>query len=184
MTTKPSRLRRLAEDVLGLMMAVMFFTFIVQILTRYLAKYQIGGGGFIWTADLSTTCMVWIAFFGGAFALSERDHVKFDMFYNSFGPDAQRVMSIVSAFVIAAFLAWSLPATIDSWLGQLYRWNKPNPTLKIPFTDTAVPMWWIYSIYAVFAASVVARYLWRIVKLVRGARPHELDGRHVEEPTA
>lgn len=182
MTARPSRLRRLADNILGLMMAVMFFTFIVQIVTRYLAKYQIGGGGFIWTADLSTTCMVWIAFFGGAFALSDRDHVKFDMFYNLFEPDRQRTMAIVAALVIAIFFAWSLPATIDSWLGQLYRWNKPNPTLKIPFTGDAVPMWWIYSIYAVFAVTIIARYIWRAVRLIGGAKPHQLDAIHAEGP--
>lgn len=175
---------RIADHVMGVLMAVMFCTFIVQIVTRYLAKYQIGGGGFIWTADLTTTCMVWIVFFGGAFALRESDHVKFDMFYNLFDSDGQRLMAIVTAITIAAFLAWSLSATFDSWLGQLYRWNKPNPTLKVPFTDIAVPMWSLYSIYAVFALVVIARYVYRAVKLIRGAKPHQLDARHAEEPVA
>ena len=80
--------------------------------------------------------------------------------------------------------AWpKQPSTFDSWLGQLYRWNKPNPTLKIPLTDIAVPMWWIYSIYAVFAVMVIAHYLYRAVRLIGGAKPHELDARHGEEPT-
>jgi C4-dicarboxylate transporter, DctQ subunit len=173
--TAPVRgLRRMADAIMGALMALMFGVFILQIVTRYLAKYQLGSG-FIWTQDLSATCMVWIVFFGGAFALTETDHVKFDMVYNLFGDQAQRLMAIVTAVVIATFFAWSLPATLDSWLGQLYRWNKPNPTLKVPFTGKAVPMWWIYAVYVAFAAALVVRYAVRAVRLIMGATPAQLD---------
>ncbi len=163
-----------ADDVMALLMAVMFCTFILQIVTRYLAKYQIASD-FTWTLDLCSTCMVWIVFFGGAFALAESDHVKFDMIYNLFGPSKKRVVTIFTNLSIAAIFAISLPA-IWTWMAFLVRMGKPNPTLKFPFTGgEAVPIYAIYSIYLAFAVAIIARCVWRVLQLIGGTTTEVLD---------
>ncbi|MBV1694514.1 MAG: TRAP transporter small permease subunit [Hyphomicrobiales bacterium] len=167
-------LRKFANHLAGALMAIMFATFILQIVMRYLAKYQIASGGFVWTQDLTTTCLVWVVFLGGGLALADSDHVKFDMFYNLFGDAGQRVMALITSVMIASVLAWSLPATLQSWLGLLFRWNKPNPTLKVPFTDVAVPMWFIFGVYAVFAVAIIVQYAWRAFRLAAGNQPGSL----------
>jgi C4-dicarboxylate transporter, DctQ subunit len=167
-------LSKLADDVMGLMMAVMFGTFILQIVTRYLAKYQIAFD-FTWTLDLCSTAMVWIVFFGGAFALAESDHVKFDMIYNLFGPSMKRIVMIFTNLSIAAIFAVSIPA-IWTWMSFLVRMGKPNPTLKIPFTGEAIPVYAIYSIYLAFAVAIIARCIWRSLRLIGGATPDSLEG--------
>ena len=169
-----SRLGRLVDHILAVMMAALFATFILQIVTRYLAKFGLGSD-YGWTQDFSQTCMVWVVFFGGAFALAQSDHVKFDMIYNMFSTGARRVLVIITSVVIVVLLAWSLPATIDSWLGQLWRWNKPNPTLKVPFTGTAIPMWAIFSIYAIFAVAIIVRGVWRVIRMLAGDAPDGND---------
>lgn len=167
-------LERRADDVMGVMMAVMFCTFILQILTRYLAKYQIASD-FTWTLDLCSSSMVWIIFFGGAFALAESEHVKFDMIYNLFGPPARRIIMIFTNLSIAAIFAVSLPA-IWKWMAFLVRMGKPNPTLKIPFTGgEAVPVYAIYGIYLAFATAIIARCVWRSLRLIGGATADSLD---------
>ena len=167
-------LNRRAEDVMALLMAMTFGVFLLQVLTRYLAKYQMGGD-FIWTLDFTSSCFLWIIFFGGAFALLESDHVKFDMFYNMFGTGARRVMSIIAALSIVVLFAWSLPATLE-YLSVLWRFGKPNPTLKIPFSGgKPVLVAALYAIYPVFAVAMIVRYAIRAGRLILGATPESLD---------
>jgi C4-dicarboxylate transporter, DctQ subunit len=163
-----------ADDVMGIMMALMFGVFILQIVTRYLAKYQIASD-FTWTLDFCSSAMVWIVFFGGAFALAESDHVKFDMIYNLFGPAMQRIVAIFTNLSIALIFAVSMPA-IWKWLAFLVRMGKPNPTLKIPFTGgEAIPVYAIYGIYLAFAIAVIARCVWRAVRLMGGVATADID---------
>ncbi|TIT07145.1 MAG: hypothetical protein E5W74_27390, partial [Mesorhizobium sp.] len=53
------RLYRLAEAVLAAMMALMFATFILQIVFRYLLNFPIG-----WTNELSVMLWIWLVLWG------------------------------------------------------------------------------------------------------------------------
>jgi C4-dicarboxylate transporter, DctQ subunit len=174
-------LNRLADDIMALLMASMFGVFILQIVTRYLAKYQIASD-FTWTLDFCSSAMVWIIFFGGAFALAESDHVKFDMIYHLFGPSMKRIVAIFTNLSIAAIFAISLPA-IWKWMAFMVRMGKANPTLKIPFTGESIPIYAIYSIYLAFALAIIARCVWRSIRLMGGATDDSLnapDATHAE----
>jgi C4-dicarboxylate transporter, DctQ subunit len=162
-----------ADHIMAFLMALMFGTFILQIVSRYLAKYQIAAD-FTWTLDLCSTTMVWIIFFGGAFALAEADHVRFDMIFNLFSPQRQRLVAIFTNLSIAVIFAVSMPA-IWKWMSFLVRMGKPNPTLKVPFTGDAVPVYAIYGIYVAFALAIIARCIWRSLRLIAGATADDLD---------
>lgn len=166
-------LNRLADDVMAVLMALMFCVFILQIVSRYLAKYQIASD-FTWTLDFCSSAMVWIIFFGGAFALAESDHVKFDMIYNMFGLSTKRIVAIFTNLSIAVIFAISMPA-IWKWMAFMVRMGKANPTLKIPFTGEAIPVYAIYSIYLAFAVAIIARCLWRSLRLIGGVSADSLD---------
>jgi C4-dicarboxylate transporter, DctQ subunit len=166
-------LNRLADDIMALLMAMMFGVFILQIVSRYLAKYQIASD-FTWTLDFCSSAMVWIIFFGGAFALAESDHVKFDMIYHLFGPSTKRIVAIFTSLSIAAIFLISLPA-IWKWMAFMVRMGKANPTLKIPFTGEAIPIYAIYGIYLAFALAIIARCIWRSLRLLGGAAADSLD---------
>jgi TRAP-type C4-dicarboxylate transport system permease small subunit len=167
-------LHRRIDDVMALMMAAMFAVFILQVIARYLAKYQIAGD-FVWTLDFTSVCMVWIIFFGGAVALAESDHVKFDMLYNLGGPQTRRWLSTFTNLSIAAMFAWSLPA-VWKYLSFLHMIGKPNATLKIPFSGgTPVTVAAIYSVYLLFAVVIIGRCLLRAGRLIAGAMPDDID---------
>ena len=166
--------RRRSDDVMGLLMAVMFSVFILQIVTRYLAKFQLASD-FGWTMDLSSTCMIWLIFFGGAFALIETDHVKFDMIYNLFGRNARRWISIFTSIAIAGLFAWAMPA-VWKYLSFLYMLGKPNSALRNPLTGELVHVSTIYSIYIAFALAMIWRYASRAIRLMMGQRYETLDG--------
>lgn len=176
-------LHRRADDFMALLMAVTFCIFILQIITRYLAKYQMGGD-FIWTLDLTSSCMLWMVFFGGGFVLAESDHVKFDMIYNMAGSQGRRIMSIITSLAIAGLFLASLPA-VWKYLSFLQMIGKPNATLKWPFSGgVAVSVFAVYSVYLGFAVATIWRYGLRAVRLIMGATPESLDGNPLDAEAA
>ena len=56
-----SRLRRWAETLMALMMAVMFTTFIAQVVFRYVLNMPLG-----WTDELSTLVWLWGILWGAS----------------------------------------------------------------------------------------------------------------------
>ncbi|MBA5775869.1 TRAP transporter small permease [Stappia sp. F7233] len=151
----PAALRALrtgAEGVAAAMLAAMFFTFVLQIVSRYVFAESFG-----WTLELCLTLWIWIVFWGNAFILRDRDHVTFDILYLSVPPGARRVLALVSAATIVVGFAVSLWPTWD-YIDFLK--IKKSATLKIPLRT-------VFSIYAVFIIAVAIRYAWRFVLVAR-----------------
>lgn len=154
-------LKRLAENVAALMLAALFATFVVQIVARYVVNASLG-----WTVEVCVTLWLWLIFFGAAFVLGERDHVRFDLLAEMGGERTRRILALLAAAAIAIGFIVSLPATLDYI--SFYRIKK-SPTLRIRLD-------WVFGIYGVFAVAIILRYLWRAVALLRGATPDQLDG--------
>ena len=85
-------LHKRAEDVMVLLTAVMFMAFVIQIVSRYVFN-----AGTDWTHELILICWLWLIFWGSAFFLEDKDHVKFDVLYNLGGIGARRTMALISA---------------------------------------------------------------------------------------
>jgi C4-dicarboxylate transporter, DctQ subunit len=167
-------LQRRADNFIALLLAVVFVTFIIQIVMRYLAKFNLVTP-YIWTQDLTSSAFVWIVLFGGGVALVESDHVKFDTVYNLFGVGPRRIMQIITSLAIVGFFIYSMPAVWD-YIASKYRFGSPNATLKWPFTDgKPILIAHIYGIYLLFAVAVIIRYFIRAVRLCMGAAPEDLD---------
>jgi TRAP-type C4-dicarboxylate transport system permease small subunit len=153
-------LHKRAEDVLVLLTGVMFAAFIIQIFTRYVLNAPTD-----WTHELILICWLWIVFWGAAFFLEDKDHVKFDVLYNLGSGKARRVMSLIVALVMAgAFLA-SLPAT---WDFISFKRIRSTDVLHIRFDL-------VFSVYLIFLVAGVAHYVLRAFRLLRGHSLAELD---------
>ena len=153
-------LRRRAEDVAAGLLAVMFVAFIVQIVFRYFLNFPIG-----WTSELSVIAWLWLVLWGAAFVVRESEEIRFDIVYGSVGPRTRRVMGIITGVSIVVLYALSLPASV-----KYVSFMKVEKTsyLKIPFD-------WLFSIYVLFLAAVIVRYLWILWHLLRGKDPEALD---------
>lgn len=149
-----------ADNVAAGLLAVMFLSFIVQIVTRYVLNAPLG-----WTVELCLTMWLWVVFWGSAFTLTERDHVKFDLLYLAGSPKVRRVLALVSAVAILAGFVAALPATIDYI--TFYKIKK-SATLRIRLD-------YVFSVYALFAIAIIVRYGLRAIHLIRGGEPDELD---------
>jgi TRAP-type C4-dicarboxylate transport system permease small subunit len=155
-----SWLSRRAENVLAAMLAAMFIAFLLQIFFRYVVGLPVG-----WTHEVSVILWVWLVLFGAAFVISEREEIRFDIIYGAVGSRPRRVMAIVTAIALIVLYGISLPAVYD-----YVSFMKVERTayLKIRFDL-------LYSIYVVFAAAAIVRYLWVGWQALRGTAPEELD---------
>jgi C4-dicarboxylate transporter, DctQ subunit len=153
-------LRRRAENVLALLLFLMFAAFMLQIFFRYVLDWPVG-----WTNEVSVALWIWIALFGAAFVVRESEEIRFDLFWAGAGEKARRIMVLIMAAALIAMFALSLPAVIDY---VLFMKVEKTAYLKIRFD-------WLYSIYVVFAIAMIIRYLWLGIQAIRGKAPEAYD---------
>ncbi|PVE23739.1 C4-dicarboxylate ABC transporter permease [Microvirga sp. KLBC 81] len=153
-------LARRAENVAALMLALMFLAFLLQIAFRYALNLPIG-----WTHEISVILWIWLVLWGASFVIREREEIRFDIIYGAVGPGPRRVMCIITALILIALYAISLPAVFD-----YVTFMKVEKTgyLKIRFD-------WLFSIYIVFVVATIIRYIWLAWQAMRGVAPDEFD---------
>lgn len=149
-------LAKAAEWVAAGMLAAIFATFLLQIASRYLFGWSLG-----WTIELSLTLWLWLVLFSCAFVLREKDHVKFDVLVTMMRPGARRICALLASLCILLAMLASVP---DSWDYVTFYKIKKSAVFRIPLI-------WVFSIYLVFLAAIIARYGWRFVAILRGYNP-------------
>lgn len=158
--------RTAAMDIAALMLGGLFVVFLIQIVARYIFNAPVS-----WTLEACLTLWLWLVFWGGAFVLTEKDHVRFDILYDSVRARTRRIFAIISAVAIGGGFLAALPAT---WSYIDFYQIKRSAVLGIRLDI-------VFSIYGLFAVMMVLRYFWRSALLLRGADPHVLDGREAQD---
>ena len=149
-----------AENLLALMLAIMFTVFILQIVFRYLLSFPIG-----WTHEVSVIMWLWMVLFGSAFVVRDSEEIRFDIFYAAAGGWVKRAMVISTGLTMVVLFSISLPAVID-----YITFMKVEKTayLDIRFD-------YLYSIYGVFAVVMIVRQLWLTGRAVWGKQDESFD---------
>jgi TRAP-type C4-dicarboxylate transport system permease small subunit len=158
--------RTVAMDIAALMLGGVFIVFLIQIAARYIFNAPAS-----WTLEACLTLWLWLVFWGGAFVLTEKDHVRFDILYDSVRARTRRIFAFVSAVAIGGGFLAALPAT---WSYIDFYQIKRSAVLGIRLDI-------VFSIYGIFALAMIVRYFWRAWLLVRGADPNVLDGREAQD---
>ncbi|QDG78487.1 TRAP transporter small permease [Labrenzia sp. PHM005] len=167
-----------AEGVAAAMLAAMFFTFLLQIFSRYVLVTPFG-----WTLELCLILWVWIVFFGNAFIVHEKDHVTFDILYLAMPRRGQKTLALIAAASIVAGMAWSFLPTWDyiDWMKI-----RKTTTVENPLTGKKIPLRTIFSIYLIFMIAIIIRYSWRFIDILRHGPPsgeHDIPGHDHEPPS-
>ena len=165
------RLRSFANFITAAMLAVLFFTFLLQIFSRYILKAPFG-----WTLELCLILWLWIVFFGCSFAVRDQDHVKFDIFYYATPKKVQLIFSIISAIGVIIIMGYSFLPTID-----YIDWMKMRKTTTVKIFNNKIPLSYIFSVYGIFLLSVIIQYIWKLINLMKSGLPDkdrfsELEG--------
>jgi TRAP-type C4-dicarboxylate transport system permease small subunit len=176
------------DAIAGLMLAAMFATFLLQIGSRYSPQIISNLGlaetfpwlGTIeplgWTLELCLILWIWIVFFGCAFNVRERDHVTFDILYLAAPRGPRRIMALIAAAAIVVGMAWSF---LPMWDYVDFMRIRRTSSVENPFTGDKIRLKWIFIIYMVFMAALIARYAWRFVETLRNGPPdsaHDIVG--------
>src|SRR6185437_2748080 len=136
-------LRARADNVAVGLLTLMFVSFVLQIVSRYVFDAPLA-----WTLELCLTTWLWVVFWEAAFLLRDRDHIKFDLFYATTPTRVRRVLAIAAALAILVSFLAPLPAT----LGYIrFEKIRNSSTLHIPLD-------YVFSVYGLFMAAIVVRY--------------------------
>lgn len=152
-------LRRQADHVAVVLLAVMFVAFLCQIVFRYLFGWPTG-----WAFELSIVTWLWVVLWGAAFVVGERNEIRFDIVYGLFPPGLRRVSAVLSGIVLLVLYGVSLPAVAD--------YVSFMKVEKSAYLGIRLDL--LYVIYPIFVVAVMARYAWLVWRNLRGDTPATL----------
>lgn len=148
-----SRLKIAAQLVGGGLFITLFLVFIIQITARFGFNKPMA-----WTDELVVVLYVWVILWSAAFIVPEREHVAFDLIWNSVGKPARRVMKIMGNLMIGGLCLWAIPAT---WDYVSFMAREGTPVLGISFR-------WVFMPFVFLFVMLALRSAWNIWQALRG----------------
>ncbi len=145
-------LQRGANAIGGGLFLALFGVFIVQIGARFGFNKPLP-----WTDELAVILYIWVILWAAAVVVPEREHVVFDLVWNSVGRRTRQVMQIVGNLLIGGLALVGLPA---SWDYVHFMAREGTPVLD-------VPLMWVYLPFVLLMGALVVRSglgVWRAVK--------------------
>lgn len=136
--------------VLGFAALVVAFT--VQIFFRYVLNDPLS-----WTQEVSGILYVWVVCVGSATIVKEREHVSFNLIYESVLPKTRRMLALLGTGLILVVLLLSLYGNYDY---IAFTGRQKSPTLRLPMTV-------VFSAFGVFMVLLIINSAVRIYRLTR-----------------
>ncbi len=156
-------LRKAAQLLGGLMFLGLFGVFLVQITARFGFNRPLP-----WTDELAVVLYLWVILWAAAFMVREREHVVFDLLWNSASRPVRRAMRIVGHLMIGGLAAVAIPA---SWDYVHFMGREGTPVLGLSFE-------WVFLPFVLLLLALVGRSLRGLWLAWRGEGLEDL------EPTA
>lgn len=146
-------LQRAVNLIGGSLFLTLFCVFIVQITARFVFNKPLP-----WTDEAAVILYVWVILWAAAFIVPAREHVVFDLVWNSVGRRARRVMKILGNLLIGGLALVGLPAT---WDYVTFMSREGSPVLNISFM-------WVFMPLVLLMVALVVRSAWAIWQALRG----------------
>jgi TRAP-type C4-dicarboxylate transport system permease small subunit len=147
-----SLLRRGADAFGALLFALLFLVFVVQVAARFVLNQPLP-----WTDEAAVVLYLWAVLWGAAVVCREREHVAFDLLYQSAAPQVRRAMALLAALLVGGLSAWALPGTLDY---ILFMQRESSAVLGLP-------LHWVFMPFALLLLALVARSVMRCWQLLR-----------------
>ena len=142
-----------ANAIGGTLFLALFGVFLVQIGARFGFNQPLP-----WTDEAAVGLYIWVILWAAAFMVPEREHVVFDLVWNSMGRRTRQVMLIVGNLMIGGLALVGLPAT---WDYVHFMAREGTPVLEMP-------LMWVYLPFVLLMVALVVRSTWAIWQAVRG----------------
>ena len=145
--------QKTANLVGGGLFLTLFLVFVVQVTARFGFNKPMA-----WTDEAAVILYVWVILWAAAFVVPEREHVVFDLLWNSVGQRARQAMQIVGNLLIGGLALCAIPA---SWDYVRFMAREGTPVLGVPFM-------WVFLPFVLLLAALVVRSALAIWNAVRG----------------
>ena len=145
--------RRATSTVSGLLFLALFGVFIVQITARFGFNKPLP-----WTDEAAVILYLWVILWTAAWVVPEREHVVFDLLWNSASLRIRQAMRIVGNLLVGGLACVALPA---SWDYVHFMGREGSPVLGVSFM-------WIYLPFVMLLVALVVRCAWAIMEAVQG----------------
>ena len=149
-------LRRAANLVGGALFVALFGVFIVQIMARFGFNKPLA-----WTDEAAVILYVWVILWAIATMVPQREHVAFDLIWNSVGTSMRRTMQIGGNLLVGTLALVALPA---SWDYVRFMAREGTPVL-------GVPIFWVYLPFIFMLLALVQRCGFAIWQALRVQSP-------------
>jgi len=131
----------------------LFVVFIVQITARFGFNKPLP-----WTDEAAVILYIWVILWSAAAVVPEREHVVFDLVWNSVGRRTRFAMRVLGNLLIGGLALVGLPA---SWDYVRFMAREGSPVLGIP-------LMWVYLPFVFLLMALVIRCTWAIWQAFRG----------------
>ena len=141
-----------ANAVGGGLFLTLFCVFVIQVTARFGFNKPLA-----WTDELAVILYVWIILWAAAFVVPEREHVVFDLLWNSASQRTRQVMQMTGHLLIGGLALCAIPAC---WDYVYFMKREGTPVLGLPFMWVFLPF--VFLLVALVFRSAIA--IWRAAK--------------------
>jgi len=145
--------KKTANAIGGGLFLALFIVFVIQVTARFGFNKPLA-----WTDELAVILYVWIILWAAAFVVPEREHVAFDLLWNSAGPRTRRAMQMVGQMLIGGLALCAVPAT---WDYVYFMKREGTPVLGLPFM-------WVFLPFVFLLVALVVRSAWAVWRAFKG----------------
>ena len=150
-------LQHCANAIGGALFLTLFGVFVVQITARFGFNQPLP-----WTDEAAVVLYLWVIIWAAAVVVPEREHVVFDLVWNSVGPRARKAMAIAGNLMVGGLALVGLPAT---WDYVHFMRREGTPVLELS-------LMWVFLPLVLLMAALVVRSAWAIWQALRGEGLH------------
>ncbi|MEY4345312.1 MAG: hypothetical protein RL032_1144 [Pseudomonadota bacterium] len=147
------RLKQAADLIGGGLFLTLFTVFIVQIVARFFFQKPLP-----WTDEAAVILYVWVILWAAATMVPAREHVVFDLVWNSVGPRARQAMAVLGHLMLGGLALVGIPA---SWDYVHFMAREGTPVLGVPFM-------WVFLPFVLLMLALVVRSAWAIWQALHG----------------
>ena len=141
-----------ANAIGGGLFLALFLVFVVQVTARFGFNKPL-----TWTDELAVILYVWIILWAAAFVVPEREHVAFDLVWNSAGQRTRQAMQIAGNLLVGGLALCAIPAT---WDYVAFMKREGTPVLGLPFM-------WVFMPFVFLLVALVLRSALNIRRAIR-----------------
>jgi TRAP-type C4-dicarboxylate transport system permease small subunit len=145
--------KKAAELIGGTLFLTLFIVFVIQVTARFGFNRPMA-----WTDEAAVILYVWVILWSAAFVVPEREHVAFDLIWNSVNLPTRKVMRVAGNLLIGGVALYGIPAT---WDYVHFMKRESSPVLGISFMLVFLP-------FVLLLVALVVRSAWAIWDAYRG----------------